>query len=102
VNQIGTVTEALRIVDVSREAGMRAVVSARSGETEDDWLADLAVASGAGQIKIGSVARSERLSKYNRLLRIARGSEPPPFARWAASPDSSGVAVPSQQQSLRP
>jgi enolase len=102
VNQIGTVTEALRIVDVSREAGMRAVVSARSGETEDDWLADLAVASGAGQIKIGSVARSERLSKYNRLLRIARGSEPPPFARWAASPDSSGVAVRSQQQSLRP
>jgi enolase len=55
---------------LAREAGYRAVVSARSGETEDATLADLAVASGAGQIKIGSVARSERLAKYNQLLRI--------------------------------
>jgi len=61
---------------------MRAVVSARSGETEDDWLADLAVASGAGQIKVGSVARSERLAKYNRLMRIARGADSP---RWSGS-----------------
>jgi len=52
----------------------------RPGETEDDWLADLAVASGAGQIKIGSVARSERLAKYNRLLRIERSPQPPPYA----------------------
>jgi enolase len=79
-NQIGTLTEALAVVDRSQQLGMRAVVSARSGETEDDWLADLAVASGAGQIKVGSVARSERLAKYNRLLRIARSPEPPPFA----------------------
>ncbi|HTU19133.1 MAG TPA: phosphopyruvate hydratase [Gemmataceae bacterium] len=70
VNQIGTLTEALDVVRLAREAGYRAVISARSGETEDSTLADLAVASGAGQIKIGSVARSERLAKYNQLLRI--------------------------------
>jgi enolase len=79
-NQVGTLSEALAVVDRSRELGMRAVVSARSGETEDDWLADLAVASGAGQIKIGSVARSERLAKYNRLLRIARGDDSPSWS----------------------
>jgi enolase len=70
MNQIGTVTETFAVIDRAREAGYRAVVSARSGETEDDLLADLAVASGAGQIKIGSVTRSERLAKYNRLLEI--------------------------------
>ncbi len=79
-NQIGTLSEALAVADRARELGMRAVVSARSGETEDDWLADLAVASGAGQIKVGSVARSERLAKYNRLLRIARGIDAPPWS----------------------
>ncbi|MGH9719119.1 MAG: phosphopyruvate hydratase [Bryobacteraceae bacterium] len=71
MNQIGTLTETLAVVDRAREAGYRAVISARSGETEDDFLADLAVATGAGQIKIGSVTRSERLAKYNRLLEIA-------------------------------
>jgi enolase len=70
VNQIGTLTETLEVVRLAREAGFRAVISARSGETEDATLADLAVATGAGQIKIGSVARSERLAKYNQLLRI--------------------------------
>jgi enolase len=70
VNQIGTLTETFEVVRLARQAGYRAVISARSGETEDDTLADLAVASGAGQIKIGSVARSERLAKYNQLLRI--------------------------------
>lgn len=79
-NQIGTLTEALIVSDRARVLGMRAVVSARSGETEDDWLADLAVASGAGQIKIGSMARSERLAKYNRLLRISRGANSPPWS----------------------
>ncbi len=58
------------MVRLARDGGYRAVISARSGETEDATLADFAVASGAGQIKIGSVARSERLAKYNRLLRI--------------------------------
>jgi enolase len=70
VNQIGTLTETLAVVRMAREAGYRAVISARSGETEDAFLADLAVATGAGQIKIGSVTRSERLAKYNQLLRI--------------------------------
>jgi enolase len=70
VNQIGTLTETLTVVRLARSAGYRAVISARSGETEDATLADLAVATGAGQIKIGSVARSERLAKYNQLLRI--------------------------------
>ena len=83
INQIGTVTEALAVADEAAARGMRAVISARSGETEDDWLADLAVASGAGQIKVGSVARSERLAKYNRLLRIERSAAAPPYPRWA-------------------
>ncbi|MBI1355997.1 MAG: phosphopyruvate hydratase [Acidobacteria bacterium] len=81
MNQIGTLTETFRVIDRAREAGFTAVISARSGETEDDFLADLAVASGAGQIKVGSVTRSERLSKYNRLLaleaRTARTGEGP-------------------------
>ena len=70
MNQIGTLTETFQVIDRAREAGYGAVVSARSGETEDDFLADLAVASGAGQIKIGSVTRASRLAKYNRLLEI--------------------------------
>ena len=71
VNQIGTLTETLQAMALARRAGYAMVVSARSGETEDATIADLAVGTAAGQIKIGSVARSERLAKYNRLLRIA-------------------------------
>jgi enolase len=82
VNQIGTLTETFAVVRIAREAGYRAVISARSGETEDATLADLAVATGAGQIKIGSVARSERLAKYNQLLRIEE--ELGRFAGWKA------------------
>lgn len=70
MNQIGTLTETFEVVRIAREVGYAAVISARSGETEDSFLADLAVATGAGQIKIGSVTRSERLAKYNRLLAI--------------------------------
>jgi enolase len=70
MNQIGTLTETLEVVDQAATAGYAAVISARSGETEDDALADLAVASGAGQLKVGSVAQSERLAKYNRLTLI--------------------------------
>jgi enolase len=84
VNQIGTLTETREVVRLARQAGYRAVISARSGETEDSTLADLAVASGAGQIKIGSVARSERLAKYNQLLRIEEEMGPGRFARWVA------------------
>jgi enolase len=70
MNQIGTLTETLEVVRLAKACGYRTVVSARSGETEDTTIADLAVATGAGQIKIGAVTRSERLAKYNRLLRI--------------------------------
>jgi enolase len=76
MNQIGTLTETFAVIDRAREAGYGAIISARSGETEDSFLADLAVASGAGQIKIGSVTRSERLAKYNRLLEIERWEWP--------------------------
>lgn len=69
-NQIGTLSETLDALALCRRANYRPVVSARSGETEDFTIADLAVGTGAGQIKIGSVARSERLAKYNRLLRL--------------------------------
>ena len=70
VNQIGTLTETLRVIERARAAGFRLIMSARSGETEDPALADLAVGWRAGQIKVGSVAQSERLAKYNQLLRI--------------------------------
>lgn len=72
MNQVGTLTRTFEVIDRAREAGYKAIISARSGETEDSFLADLAVASGAGQIKIGSVTRSERLAKYNRLLEIEK------------------------------
>ena len=70
LNQVGTLSETLDTLHLARRHGYRTIVSARSGETEDTTIADLAVATAAGQIKIGSVARSERLAKYNRLLRI--------------------------------
>ncbi|MBN8729063.1 MAG: phosphopyruvate hydratase [Acidobacteria bacterium] len=70
MNQIGTLTETLDVTDLALGAGWRAVISARSGETEDAFLSDLAVASGAGQIKVGSITRSERLAKWNRLLEL--------------------------------
>lgn len=70
VNQIGTLTETLEVLALARSAGYRPVISARSGETEDSTIADLAVGTGAGQIKIGSIVRGERLAKYNQLLRI--------------------------------
>jgi len=70
VNQIGTLTETLDAVETAHQAGYRAVMSHRSGETEDATIADLAVATGCGQIKTGSLSRSDRLAKYNQLLRI--------------------------------
>jgi enolase len=71
VNQIGTLTETLDAVETAHKAGFRAVISHRSGETEDTTISDLAVATGAGQIKTGSLARSDRTAKYNRLMAIA-------------------------------
>ncbi len=76
MNQIGTLTETFGVIDRACEAGYTAVISARSGETEDSFLADLAVASGAGRIKIGSITRSERLAKYNRLVEIEKWELP--------------------------
>jgi enolase len=70
VNQIGTLTETLEAIRVAREAGYTAVMSHRSGETEDVTIADLAVATGCGQIKTGAPSRSDRTAKYNQLLRI--------------------------------
>ncbi len=70
VNQIGTLTETLEAIDMAHEAGYTAVMSHRSGETEDTTIADLAVATGCGQIKTGAPSRSDRVAKYNRLLRI--------------------------------
>jgi enolase len=70
VNQIGTLTETLAAIDMARQAGYTAVISHRSGETEDTVIADIAVATGVGQIKTGSLSRSDRVAKYNRLLRI--------------------------------
>ena len=72
-NQIGTLTETLRAIDMAAAAGYSAVVSHRSGETEDATIADIAVATDATQIKTGSLCRSDRLAKYNQLLRIERG-----------------------------
>jgi enolase len=72
VNQIGTVTETLAAIALARRNGYRSVISHRSGETEDTFIADLAVATGVGQIKTGSLSRSERVCKYNRLLGIER------------------------------
>jgi len=83
LNQIGTVTETLAAIDCALGAGYTAVISHRSGETEDTAIADLAVATGVGQIKTGSLSRSDRVAKYNRLMRIeerlaARGEAPYP------------------------
>ena len=69
-NQIGTLTETLQAIEMAHRAGWRTIISHRSGETEDSFIADLSVAAGSGQIKTGSLSRSERICKYNRLLRI--------------------------------
>ncbi|MEK0441501.1 MAG: enolase, partial [Bacteroidota bacterium] len=70
VNQIGTLTETLNAISMAHKAGFTAVMSHRSGETEDSTIADLAVAVNCGQIKTGSASRSDRMAKYNQLLRI--------------------------------
>ncbi|MCH7490766.1 MAG: phosphopyruvate hydratase [Gemmatimonadetes bacterium] len=71
LNQIGTLTETLECIDMAKGSGFETVISHRSGETEDTFIADLAVATGAGQIKTGSASRTDRVAKYNQLLRIA-------------------------------
>ena len=85
LNQIGTITESIEAVELCHRAGWRAVVSHRSGETEDSTIADLAVALNSGQIKTGAPARSDRVAKYNQLLRIESelGSDAK-YAGWSA------------------
>ena len=83
LNQIGTLTETLETVEMAHKAGYRAVISHRSGETEDTTIADIAVATNAGQIKTGSLSRSDRLAKYNQLMRIEE--ELGPAARYAGT-----------------
>jgi enolase len=73
LNQIGTVTETIDAIELARKAGYRSIISHRSGETEDTFIADLAVGTGAGQIKTGSLSRTDRIAKYNQLLRIEEG-----------------------------
>ena len=90
VNQIGTLTETMESVEMAHRVGWTTIISHRSGETEDTFIADLAVAMRSGQIKTGSLARSERVAKYNRLLRIEE--ELGGAAIWAAR---SGVSSPS-------
>ena len=99
VNQIGTLTETLEAIELARRNGYSAVVSHRSGETEDTFIADLVVATGAGQIKTGSASRTDRIAKYNQLLRIeeALGTEARFLGRsafpasWAAAQDASSA-----------
>jgi enolase len=76
LNQIGTLTETFKAINMAKRAGWRAVISHRSGETEDSTIADLAVATGVGQIKTGSVCRTDRICKYNQLLRISEDLGP--------------------------
>jgi hypothetical protein len=85
-SQTGTVSAARAIVEQALAAGFASVVSARSGETEDSWLADLAVGWRAGQIKVGSIMRSERTAKWNRLLRVEAetDTDSPEPKRWLA------------------
>ena len=113
VNQIGTLSETLQAMAVARSGGLRCVVSARSGETEDATIADLAVATAADQIKIGSIQRSERLAKYNRLLAIEEdlsalstlrfwvghvyGGHCPPLDSWWAMPTLRPPSIPARR-----
>jgi enolase len=87
VNQIGTLTEALGAIGLARANGYAVVISHRSGETEDTTIADLAVATGAGQIKTGAPSRTDRVAKYNQLLRIEEElGERAAYPGWQAFP----------------
>ena len=99
VNQIGTLTETFETMRVAREAGYRSIVSHRSGETEDTMIADLAVALGAGQIKTGSASRTDRVSKYNQLLRIEE--ELGERARYPGTSIWSSISSPTQTGASR-
>jgi enolase len=89
VNQIGTLTETLETIKLARRSGYGVVVSHRSGETEDATIADIAVATNAGQIKTGSLSRTDRIAKYNQLLRIEEElGDRATYPSWGAYPRS--------------
>lgn len=90
-NQVGTISGALRFLRTAQAAGYRTVISARSGDTEDTWLADLAVGWGCGQIKVGSMTRSERTAKWNRLLYIESRYPHLAFAGWNTVDPATGA-----------
>jgi enolase len=98
VNQIGTLTETLEAVSIAQRNGYTAVMSHRSGETEDATIADLAVATNCGQIKTGSLARSDRLAKYNQLIRIEEELGRPLSSRTVSQRSAvvTGTAAPMQ------
>ena len=118
LNQIGTLTETLEAIQIARDAGYTTVISHRSGETEDTTIADLAVGTGAGQIKTGAPSRSDRVAKYNRLLRIeeelgdgagfpgasafARGAGRDGFGSRSSQPVSHAREPPSAHRDVRP
>ena len=83
LNQIGTLTETMAAVTMAHQAGFKAIISHRSGETEDTTIADLAVATGCGQIKTGSASRTDRICKYNQLLRIEEELGAVATYRWS-------------------
>ena len=91
VNQIGTLTETLAAVEMAHRAGYTTVISHRSGETEDSTIADIAVAVNSGQIKTGSLARSDRLAKYNQLIRIEEELGPTRDLRGTRRAEGAGV-----------
>jgi len=90
-NQIGTLTETLETIKVAEAAGFKVIVSHRSGETEDSFIADLSIATGCGTIKAGAPCRSERTAKYNRLLEIEASHENPILAAWDTT-DNAGMS----------
>ena len=89
-NQIGTLTETFETIKLAEKSGFRVIISHRSGETEDSFIADLAIASGCGVIKAGAPCRSERTAKYNRILEIEHENKNSSLATWDTS-DNSGV-----------
>jgi enolase len=100
VNQIGTLTETLATIQLAQQSGYTTIISHRSGETEDAFIADLAVAVNAGQIKTGSLCRSERVAKYNQLLRIEQ--ELGPVARYAGVQAFKALARQQQNNNRQP
>jgi enolase len=93
VNQIGTLTETLEAIELARSHAYASVISHRSGETEDTTIADLAVATGVGQIKTGAPSRTDRVAKYNQLLRIEEElGDAAVYPGWSAFPRSSARA----------